>query len=223
MPDIPNRDELEAEIARRFSKLSAKQQRELMRLLGNPPNWGNVPQSFWETVAVDLNGALLPIITETYLDAAERMVAGLPISVDWDLVNEGAVRWARQYTFELVRGITNTSRRAAQQAVSAFFEQGLTFGDLETMLSRTFGPSRAEAIAVTEVTRAASEGEQEIARDLERQGVSLVPVWRTNNDELVCPICGPRHNQQIEDNFYPPAHPRCRCWVNHEIPKVRRA
>jgi len=36
----------------------------------------------------------------------------------------------------------------------------------------------------------------------------------------VCPICGPKHNREIKDGQYPPAHPRCRCWVNHEIPDM---
>jgi len=34
--------------------------------------------------------------------------------------------------------------------------------------------------------------------------------------QVVCPICGPRHDKEITDGMYPPACPRCRCWVNHE-------
>jgi hypothetical protein len=44
--------------------------------------------------------------------------------------------------------------------------------------------------------------------------------WRTNADELVCPVCGPLAGQVIglDEAFEggidgPPAHPRCRCWV----------
>jgi len=83
-------------------------------------------------------------------------------------------------------------------------------------------PIRAEMIAVTEVTRAASEGEQAVARELARQGIIMTPFWNTNRDELVCPICEPRNNQEITDGMFPPAHPRCRCWVNYELPKPGR-
>jgi hypothetical protein len=222
LPDIPNRAELEAELARRFSKLSAAHRRELLSLLGNPPSIGNVPAAFWEKVAAELNGSFVPFLAQIFLDSAERILPDLPIGVDWGLVNERAANWARQYSYELIRNITNTSRRATQEAVAAFFERGQTRGDLEAALTRLFGPTRASMIAVTEVTRAASNGEREIARELAAEGVEMIPIWQTNNDELVCPICGPRHGKQITDNAYPPAHVNCRCWVNHELPKVER-
>jgi hypothetical protein len=220
MPDIPNRSQLESELARRFSKLSAKHRKRLMELMGDPPNMGNVPSSYWEEMAGELNGSFIPFLTEIYMDAAERLVEDLPISVDWGLVNERAASWARGYSYELVHGITTTSRRATQEAIASFFEQGQTRADLEARLSRIFGAVRAEAIAVTEVTRAASLGEQQIAAEIASMGVDMVPVWQTNNDELVCTICGPRHNQEIEDNFFPPAHPRCRCWLTYELLKA---
>lgn len=219
MPDIPNRTELEAEIARRFSRLSAAHRRRLLSLLGDPPNFGNVPLSFWEEVQGELRGAFVPVLSEIYLDAAERLVGEIPIGVDWGLINERAANWARQYGFDLVRGITETSRRGTQSAIAAFFERGQTRADLEAALARIYGPVRAEAIAVTEVTRAAAEGEQAIALEIGGMGVQMVPVWQTNNDELVCPICGPRHDKEITNGEYPPAHPRCRCWVNHELPR----
>lgn len=224
MADIPNRAELEAELTRRFSRVSAKHRKLLIAQLGNPPNIGNLTPAFWEGVAVELNATLIPFLSEVYLDAAERMVAGLPIGVDWALVNERAAAWARGYSFELVRKINEGSRRATQEAVAGFFEQGQTRGDLEKQLARIYGTARAEAIGVTEVTRAASEGEQGIARELSLQGIDMVPIWRTNEDELVCTICGDpnRANKPIDDNFYPPAHPRCRCFLSYELPKVKR-
>jgi len=49
-----------------------------------------------------------------------------------------------------------------------------------------------------------------------------VEVWQTRNDEIVCPICGPRHGKEEGDGWTkddgPPAHPRCRCWTNHVLP-----
>ena len=143
MPDIPNRAELEAELARRFSKLSAAHRRELLSLLGNPPSIGNVPAAFWDKVASQLNGSFVPFLAEIYMASAERMLPGLPIGVDWGLVNTRAAEWARNYGGELIRNITNTTRRAVGESVAAFFERGQTRGDLEMALGRLFGPTRA--------------------------------------------------------------------------------
>jgi hypothetical protein len=224
LPDIPNRADLEAELARRFSKLSAAHRRELMGLLGNPPNIGNVPAAFWEKVAAELNGSFVPFLAQIFLDSAERILPDLPIGVDWGLVNERAANWARQYSYELIRNITNTSRRATQEAVAAFFERGQTRGDLEAALTRLFGPTRASMIAVTEVTRASVRGEQQIALELAREGIQMIPVFATSNDELVCSICGPLNGKQMVGQYegiYPPLHVNCRCWLNHELPPVK--
>jgi hypothetical protein len=49
--------------------------------------------------------------------------------------------------------------------------------------------------------------------------------WRTANDEKVCEICGPLHEERRdldesfgedsfgEEMFAPPAHISCRCWI----------
>jgi hypothetical protein len=78
-------------------------------------------------------------------------------------------------------------------------------------------------IAITEVTRAAAEGERATVREIAKEGIKMVEVWQTKNDEIVCTICGPRHGKKVGDgwsrNDGPPAHPRCRCWINHEFEK----
>mgnify|MGYP001083814761 FL=1 len=222
MTDLANRTEYEEALAGKLSRTLTAQERALIKLLGSPPDMNNVPPAFW----TDMTGALVAtigaVLTEIYLDSSEALMTSLPIGVDWALVNEGAAQWARSYAGDLVKGITDTTRRAVGEAVTNFFTQQQTMGDLTTALGRTFGPVRAEMIAVTEVTRAASEGERAIARQLRDMGVEMIPVWQTNKDELVCPICGPKSGKPITDGAYPPAHPRCRCWVNHELPKVRR-
>lgn len=159
------------------------------------------------------------------------------IGVDWALVNEAASEWSRRYTYDLVRGITDHTREALQRAVGDFFEEGLTRGDLEGRLSSLFGPVRAEMIAVTEVTRAAAEGQQGLVSEVAAQGIEMVDAWSTRNDELVCPICGPLHGRDadgygpgrtpywihpLSGQRYekPPAHPRCRCSDEWRLPST---
>ena len=216
--DLVNRAALERAYQRIMGKLLEAYGGRLLEKLGDPPNLANIPPDFWDEEAKEMVNALAPFGERVYLDAASQMMQAVPGGVDWALVNRGAVDWARRYTFDLVGGLTDTNRQTLQSAISAYYEQGQTMGDLERRLMNTYSRTRAEMIAVTEVTRAASEGEQQIARELAQQGINLVPVWQTNNDGLVCPICGPKHNREIKDGQYPPAHPRCRCWVNHEIP-----
>jgi hypothetical protein len=211
MPDIPNRSQLESDLARRFSKLSSSHRKQLLDLLGDPPSIGNVPQSFWEQVVSELNGSLAPFLSEVYMDSAERLVSDLPIGTDWALINAGASTWARQYGYDLVRRITDTSRRATQEAITGFFEQGMTRADLEARLARIYGPMRASAIAVTEVTRASVQGELAIVNDLKQQGIEMVQIWATNADDITCPLCAPLDGKERGEgwNDPPPLHVNC--------------
>ena len=227
--DLPNRDELEILLAAAAGRVFGRTRRELLKLLGNPPDLGKLTAAFWEAAGVRSQNVIRPIMERIYLEAAERFAVSLIIGVDWALVNEGAVSWASGYTFDLVRGLDATSQRALQRAVSAYFEQGQTMGELTDRIGRIFSPQRAEAIAVTEVTRAASQGEIGIAAEIRRQGVDMIPVWQANNDSLVCPICGPLHGVKAQGGIFtassgtfssPPAHVRCRCWLNHELPEA---
>lgn len=229
MPDIPNRDSLEAELAKRFSRLSVAHRKELLTLLGDPPSYANVPMAFWDKMTTELRGAIVPFLAELFMESAERLVDTLPIGVDWNLINTRASSWAARYAGELIKGVTETTRRAVQEAVSDFFETGgMTRADLEARLMRIFGPKRAEMIAITEVTRAAAEGENQIAAELAKSGILMEAIWNTRNDELVCPICGPLNQKKATeyggertpywDGYTPPAHPRCRCFISWELP-----
>ncbi len=236
MADIINRLELEAELARRFSKLSSAHRKELLRLLGTPPSYANVPQAFWEKVISELNGSLLPFLSEIYMQQAETVLGELPVAVDWAVVNQQAASWAKQHAYDLISGLTENTRNVVRESISSFFEQQMTRGDLETMIGRAFGPVRAEMIAVTEVTRAASAAEIAMGESLANEGIQMIATWYTRNDELTCPICEPLNNKKADGYTGkrkpywnnpltggriegPPAHPRCRCSIGWELPK----
>lgn len=219
MPDITNRDDLEREYGRVLGRLLKKRGNQIFAALGDPPNVENITPEIWEELGAEMAAGLLPLSERTFVQAATTLMAQAPMSVEWALVNQRAADWARGYLFDLVKGITETDRGALQSAISNYFEFGQTMGDLTRKLEQIYSPVRAEMIAVTEVTRAASEGEQAIAKELAQSGIEMVPVWQTNNDELVCELCGPKHGNVIDDGVFPPEHPRCRCWVNYELPR----
>lgn len=103
-----------------------------------------------------------------------------------------------------------------------------------------FSPTRAETIAITEITTAitaaetaarqdrANEDPEQRAKEQPRDGAQGQPpvivsdgtiaIWQTAEDERVCPVCGPLHDARANrwaTKFPegPPAHPRCRCWL----------
>jgi len=233
---VIDRDELERQLAKILGRLQKAQLTRLLEYLGDPPRIENVPTEFWEEVGKELLEALAPFLAKIYLTEAEALLRANPaIGVDWALVNEAASTWARQYTYDLVRGITDHSRGALQRAVGDFFSEALTRGELESRLSGLFGPIRAEMIAVTEVTRAAAEGQQGLVTEVAAVGIEMIDSWSTRNDELVCPICGPLHGRDAdgydagrtpywvhptsgERYGKPPAHPRCRCSDQWRLP-----
>jgi SPP1 gp7 family putative phage head morphogenesis protein len=137
----------------------------------------------------------------------------------WELANNAAADWALSYGYELVRGLLSTTRDRLQREVAEYIRNSETIGELTRRIAsgEIFGESRARMIAVTEVTRAYAEGNRAAWK---ASGVIEGREWRTNADELVCPVCGPLAGQVagLDENFGdgisgPPAHPRCRCWV----------
>ena len=228
MPEIPNRDALEKLLTGRISRELRKELTQILDILGDPPDPSKLPADFWATASAELQATIQPTLQEIYILQAKEQLGQTSIGVDWGLVNQQAVDWARQYSFELVGGITDTSRQLLQNSLSSYFSNPVNIGQLEAQLVETFGAFRAEMIAVTEITRAASMGEDAITNSLLRDnpGMEAVSTWQTNEDDKVCIICGTldgRKNDGVEagepywihpanqKKYKVPAHPRCRC------------
>jgi len=96
-----------------------------------------------------------------------------------------------------------------------------------------FGPDRANRVATTGTTQAASAGSEFAIQ--QTVGFSEADMWFTENDERVCPVCAPLHgtfrrvwSQQFPNG--PPAHSPgsypidapCRCWISYENEKLSR-
>lgn len=168
-------------------------------------------------LADELRVAVLPEMRNLTVDNTMRLSAEVGIAFDPSIVNTDALRWAREYTFDLINGLNDTTRRQLNEAISAFVQTpGLTIGDVESLIEPTFGAARAEMIAATETTRAYSMATNRLRDLLDAEDVPTVRVWNTMNDELVCPICGPLEGAPETSGKWPtldgpPAHPNCRC------------
>jgi len=149
------------------------------------------------------------------------------LQIDWTMTNTEAAQWAREYVYDLIKYIDKTSREALQDAISQFVETpGMTLRDTMDLLP--YDEERAQRIAVTETTRAYSKADQ-LAGDKLKEAfpdVKIVSTWFTNNDELVCELCGELDGAEVADgetfydpeppyeDGYPPRHVGCRCWID---------
>jgi len=216
------RQEIENRMARAISSGMRRAYNQLLEYLGDPPNLDNVPHEYWQNGWRDIQKQVEPILIETFTGAASDKMIELSFGVDWDLVNEDAANWSRRHLEALLSDMFQKRYAHVSENVARFFEEGWTSQDLAKRLETWYSPVRAEMIAITETTRAAVEGERMVVAQLEKQaGIRMVPIWLTANDEdRVCVFCRPRNGKVIEDGIYPPAHPRCRCGVAHELREV---
>lgn len=217
--DVNNREEKERKLVRELSRIFGERFESVMDLLGDPPNIANVPPEYWRQFSAELVTAISNALNETFYEQFTESLEEFGLSADTGQASEAALDFVRRYSFNLVKDIEATTITALRKEINFYFETGdMSINDLAGRLYRWYSPVRAEMIAITETTRAAVQGELDtVMRIAAETGTLFEPVWQTANDERVCPICGPRHDKVIDDDFYPPAHPRCRCWVNHRI------
>lgn len=222
---LSSRAILEAQLKKVLATKLRGQLEKLLDILGDPPDLTKLQESFWNEAGEELTKAVMPVLEKAFLAQAQELIDEIEFEgVDWNLVNTNAVNWANRYTFDLVTGINNTTRKALQDWIGSYYNESWTMGDLIDKLSTIYSPVRAEMIAVTEVTRASVQGEISIADTIRKMNpaIELTPIWQTNNDELVCDICGPFNEKPFEEWGHeypdgPPAHVNCRCWINHEV------
>ena len=155
--------------------------------------------------------------------------------LDWTQYNQDASDQVKKYIFgDIDKDIANgwlaeldaTTLDGLKQQLTNFVEiQGYTIADV--MAGLPFEEYRWLRIAVTEITRLYASAEQLAGEmlQIEYPDVEVIKTWFTNNDDLVCDICGPLHGQMVlvnetfMDDFgdiheMPPAHVNCRCWIS---------
>lgn len=167
-----------------------------------------------------LRAALIAELQAFYVADSEAVQArdALP-EFDPETISSAAANWARQHTFDLVRGLTDTTNRIIRDVVATAQETpGMTLDDMVRLIEPAFGKKRAVSIAVTETTRASAAATNGLQDYYKEYGLEYERAWVTNEDELVCPVCGPLNNkrervwrQQFPGG--PPAHPNCRCFL----------
>lgn len=211
-------------LARRFTR----QLRKIRKYLNDryPDKKGLVVGGV-EISDAETEAELYLIFLNAILDGVQLFDESIPLDITYDNAKRLAAEYAHTYVTEWLAGLDATSSQAVQTAIGAFVETpGMTIGNVVEQLTPEFGEDRAWRIATTEITRAYAEGNQLAGEDMAEQwpGVEVIKEWYTNNDDLVCPICGVLNEQEVgineafdadgEEIDNPPAHPNCRCWTS---------
>ena len=162
-----------------------------------------------------VKAALLGALTDAALARAQALAA--VIGPDFDPADLDVGAWAASYSAERAEQVTATTRGIVERVINqARATPGMPLADVARQLGPAFSARRAETIAVTEITRAASQATLHYQRYLKTHGLEFERIWQTNNDEHTCAICTPLNGkperiwgQQFPDGA--PAHARCRC------------
>lgn len=212
--------------------LSAQQQRllDLVAATDGRPTaaqlsafWTGENGLLWQAIGSNI----LEVVTERATFAA--VTAG---QIDtFALINQQVIQWVETYYVNgtnpgSVGSLNATSRQQFADAFTAWQQGEMPISTapglngLIDALTPVFGPSRAELIASTEVTRVFTQ-----ATLLAEASNPYTVAYRfqTSADERVCPICSPLNQQTTPKNSsgfgdlgWPPLHPRCRCSISIE-------
>jgi len=163
-------------------------------------------------VSSSMTAALLPAITETVNDSILELSAQIGPHFDVPTLAQDV---AGRYVSSFLSGMEKSTRQAVEKAVMTYrATPGMSRDDLIGVLRGGFGARRAELIAITATTEAASKAVDEYRTLLKGSGIEMEAVWQTVADERVCPICGPLNGlpQSEWGGRDIPGHIRCRCF-----------
>ena len=171
--------------------------------------WNELEQEMWDEVAL--------LVISILMSGVEGGVSALPDRaqpfIDFENLNSSVLEFARKYRFEWIKDITDVTRTKTIEAITNWMRSGSPLEVLVEALTPLFGESRAERIAITEVTRLFAKGNQ---MAWEATGIVNSVKWMTVRDDRVCEICEPLDGTIIgigDIDAMPPAHVRCRCYT----------
>ena len=121
MADVFDRDGKEAALVKVIAREFNRARLLLLGLIPELEPWMvDVAPESWGEHSANLTSAISPLLSGTYLSQAATLLEEFEfLGVEWGLVNEAARDWAKQYTYDLVGGLTETSRRTLESVAKA--------------------------------------------------------------------------------------------------------
>ena len=134
--------------------------------------WDEEERRLWEQAA----RMILPMLMAGGKGGHDALPPEAQILVNWDIFNQDAVNYLKQYRLDWVRGIHENTRDRAVEIIGDWVEAGEPLPVLEAKLTPLFGPERAEMIASTEVTRIYADGNK---LAWQASGVVSMKQWKS--------------------------------------------
>jgi len=176
----------------------------------------------------DFERDLIIVLEDAARDGVTLFKQTVVQGIDYAGVNIRAADWAKKYAGKLIKNIDDTTRKMVRDIIADFVKTPeMTIGDAMDLMP--FGEARSQLVATTEITRTYARANQLAGEALKEQypDVRVTKTFHTNNDSLVCDICGPLNGQEvdIDQPFVHPdtdeeydnpgdTHPGCRCWTS---------
>jgi hypothetical protein len=175
-----------------------------------------LPLEFWTMEEQELLGVVIALLEDAAFDGVAiggEQLAAFALAAELGEPTAQASAWAREHAGELIKTITDKTRRMVGEAVANWIETpGATLEDLMKKLPRILSENeyRAAMIATTETTEAYSRGSDLARREaglprtvfspgyqshpncrchdspVQLDNGDWVVVWQTNRDEVVC-------------------------------------
>ena len=223
------REANELKVALRCAAYFKRQKGQLLDMLETQRPLFEAAGMRWIDIALlslDASLAIEDELGRAYAHGQARMTM-LSMRGSFELRNPAAVAYAKRRAAELVTAIDTTTRRETKAVVTAGLMEGKSYGKVASDLRQLFdgyAGRRALTIAVTENTKAYSEGTMDTARALQDGGLTITKFW--NAEPECCDECSERMAAGWIplDDFFPgdvdsPAdsHPNCRCDVQTRL------
>lgn len=205
---------MEEKLAKSMGSLTAKHRKELVKLLGDPPNYDNIPKSFWKKVEDDVKAELATALLLIFSESAAQH--------GWtsDEATVAAEGWAVERAAYVAESWVETGKDIVRNA-SDRWESSEDPPSPDTISEDTlsaFGPDRVARAAENETTVARHQG-SEVAVDA-TVGTSPDDVW-VNTGSNICPVCRDLDGKPRSywEKFFPGGppdpHVSCKCYVEY--------
>jgi len=216
--ELRNRRKFEREMEERLGAEWNKQRRELMRLLGDPPDINKVPESYWNNGGKGIRKAIAAVLEDIYLVQSFALIEQVNLQVDWMLVNQHAIDWAARWGMQKATELTGRTRNMVIDLVTKYYQQDWDIDELTRRIAVFYAPERARSVAITETTNAAVQSQIQLADDIRKiYGVDFEETYRVGEYDRVCAICAPLDGKPTREVGYPPRHVNCACYVEYTM------
>jgi len=216
MPARLTQPEIERRFAAIVKRVMGSRADEALATIKRGGDWQAALDKLYAQIRSEFEDEFAPLIQRGLVDSAALTAESVGVAVSTRALEDRAADFARRYTFDLVKGITDTTRERLSESVVKFLQdETIDLKQLGKTVEWLFGGGRGQTIATTEATRAAAQGQALFVKQLkdENPDAKVAQVWATSEDEMVCPVCGALNGTRITGKNTPPAHPNCRCAV----------